>query len=317
MRYNNLDVAKLFMAFCVVAIHVAALSSYTMPHVLDFVVRLAVPFFLIATGFFIYPKLFSPNNPPRGKILFKYIKMYLIWTAVYLPFAILYYMQIDLSFVDAVDDYLSSFILTGETPLAWHLLYLHSLIVSLVVIIILSYSKISIELLSFIVFVLSFILDLLIAFDVPLFKGLISYLGNYQNFIMTGLPALCLGGLINKYYKTVELLLKPVAIIAVVLISLGLYIAKCHSYCILFSGLLFVVLMSSQQIRINASGLIRESSKYVFFLHLLVAFMLRGRIDNIFLYWLVVVVISLMISCCLYCFQMMVANKSARVTKDE
>lgn len=45
MRFNNIDITKLVMSFFVVAIHVWKLSNHTMLPIMDFIVRLAVPFF--------------------------------------------------------------------------------------------------------------------------------------------------------------------------------------------------------------------------------------------------------------------------------
>ena len=203
MRYPNIDIAKLFMAFCVVAIHVAKLSNYIMPPVLEYTVRLAVPFFLVVSGFFLYPKLFDHNNKDRGRVLLKYLKMYVVWTLVYLPFAVLYYYRASYSVADAVLEYFNNFLFTGETPLAWHMWYMHTLIVSVFLLWLLSYTRIGIEIFSSIVFFVALSLDVVNAFDLHILEPIVSWAGDGQNFVLTGLPALCLGILVKKYNDNV------------------------------------------------------------------------------------------------------------------
>ena len=166
MRNSNIDLVKLFMASCVVTIHVSKLSNYSLPPVLDYMVKLAVPFFYVVSGYYIYPILFG-KSAGGGRILLKYIKMYVIWTLVYLPFAALYYLREDYSFLGALKDYLGNFILTGETPLAWHMWYLHTLIISVAIIIGLVFTKTRIEVLSILIFTIVGFLDFVVAFDVP------------------------------------------------------------------------------------------------------------------------------------------------------
>ncbi len=199
MRYLSIDITKLIMAFCVVAIHVAKLSNYTLPPAEDFVVRLAVPFFLVVSGYFLYPKLFDRIKNDRGLILFKYCKMYVVWTLVYLPFAILYYYRASYSVGDAIVEYFNNFLFTGETPLAWHMWYMHTLIVSVLLLWILSYTRLSIELFSSIVFIVALSLDVMNAFDFQFFESYVTMVSNGQNFILTGLPALCFGILVRKF----------------------------------------------------------------------------------------------------------------------
>ena len=56
-KYNSIDSMKMFMAFCVVGIHV---NHFTNDHLTDWVVRLfftAVPFFFVASGFLLENKI--------------------------------------------------------------------------------------------------------------------------------------------------------------------------------------------------------------------------------------------------------------------
>lgn len=92
--YGGLDWFKLVAAFLVVAIHTSPLESFSAEW--DFlltrvVARVAVPFFLMVTGFFILPKvLFGEKEGFRS--VWKFVKktslLYLLATVIYIPVGI-------------------------------------------------------------------------------------------------------------------------------------------------------------------------------------------------------------------------------------
>lgn len=90
-QYGSLDVFKLIAAFLVVAIHISPLSSLSAEA--DFLLtrvfaRIAVPFFLMVSGFFLLPRyLLKQNSDHRALLRFlgKAALLYLIASAIYLP----------------------------------------------------------------------------------------------------------------------------------------------------------------------------------------------------------------------------------------
>ena len=81
------------MALVVVAIH-------TTEWKLGGLVRAAVPYFFIVSGYFLFRKLNGHQKDDLKTIrrwIFRILKMYLIWTAIYLPFTIYGFIQDDLS----------------------------------------------------------------------------------------------------------------------------------------------------------------------------------------------------------------------------
>lgn len=100
-RFNSLDICKLLMSFCVVAIHTHPLENCTITVVnaiYDSFVRMAVPFFFLSSGFLLAQKFEFPYTSPKNiaivrKYLLKIIKMYVVWTAVYLPMAIYHFIS--------------------------------------------------------------------------------------------------------------------------------------------------------------------------------------------------------------------------------
>jgi serine/alanine racemase len=90
-QYGGLDVFKIIAALLVICIHISPLSSFSGNA--DFfltriVARIAVPFFLMVSGFFILPQyLFEKNGDTRALLRFvkKATLLYALATVIYLP----------------------------------------------------------------------------------------------------------------------------------------------------------------------------------------------------------------------------------------
>ena len=182
-KFNSLDICKLLMAFCVVAIHTRPLENCTITIVNDIYesfVRMAVPFFFLSSGFLLAqkfePSFTSQNNIAKvRKYLLKIIKMYVVWTVVYLPMAIYRFVSSGIGILKSVLLYIRGFIFIGEQYNSWHLWYLLSTIYALVFILAVLYLKLSRKkaiILSSIIFLISIGLDYLVA-----------YTGNSNTFI--------------------------------------------------------------------------------------------------------------------------------------
>lgn len=135
-KWNGIDIVKLLMAFCVVAIHTGPFRAYSGTWgytVFTHITQLAVPFFFLASGFLFARKLNDPfsaqsNLPAIGAFLRRFVRLYIIWSAVYLPLA-LADPAIDgqsVGFICA--NYLRKLIFRGEHYNSWHLWYLLSVI---------------------------------------------------------------------------------------------------------------------------------------------------------------------------------------------
>lgn len=109
-NYNGIDVVKLLMALCVVAIHLTPFAMFgeNVSFLFDKILtRAAVPFFFCSSGFFLKMKLDSTTSNAEFKLqVIKFVKrilfMYIIWTIIYLP-CIIFWFKVDnetiLSFV--------------------------------------------------------------------------------------------------------------------------------------------------------------------------------------------------------------------------
>lgn len=97
-EYPVIDTAKFIASLLVIAIHVPLFGPGENFEVVNFyfrqiLTRIAVPFFFVCSGFFFFRKIINVNNDKLiKKTVFLYIKklirMYLIWTLVYLFFII-------------------------------------------------------------------------------------------------------------------------------------------------------------------------------------------------------------------------------------
>lgn len=138
--YNSLDITKLIMSFCVVAIHTHPLencSNKILLSIYETFVSNAVPFFFIASGFLLSLKLKYPfsNNESICQIkqYFKrMIKLYSIWTLIYFPMAVYHFIDTGVDLAGAVLIYIKGFIFAGEQYNSWPLWYLLSTIYALI-----------------------------------------------------------------------------------------------------------------------------------------------------------------------------------------
>lgn len=154
-KYNSLDLFKFFMAICVIAIHTNPLQNCTnriITIIYDAIVPMAVPFFFLASGFLMANKfddLFSSkhNEEVVKKTLLHIIKLYVLWTVVYLPMTIFNFCHGGgLSFSNFVV-FMRGFIFIGEQYNSWQLWYLLSTIYALILVWILIKLKTNIEIL--------------------------------------------------------------------------------------------------------------------------------------------------------------------------
>lgn len=124
-EYAAIDLFKLIFSFFVVFIHChpGGTPSFL---IANGVGRLAVPFFFVSAGYFLAEKtILAPNAEyKRGttRFLWRILKMYLIWSAVYLPL-----MLVGLSVGRGLDplscalEYLRSFLFLGSFSQLWYL----------------------------------------------------------------------------------------------------------------------------------------------------------------------------------------------------
>lgn len=135
-NYNTIDITKFVMAFLVVAIHTHPENGIENKLILDIInciYSIAVPFFFVASGFFLYNKLKTQDYENqliyiRGWIN-RIARLYIIWTIIYLPYAIIGFYKDDITLIKCIIVYLRNVLLVGENFLSWPLWYLLAMIV--------------------------------------------------------------------------------------------------------------------------------------------------------------------------------------------
>ena len=136
--YTMVDVFKFILAFGVVAIHTRVPVNAKYPLIIHYLINLAVPFFFMASGFLIARRI-QPSQQGQSKAYakksLKFLKLFLIWAAIYLPCCCFYYMTKsgDPWWRDAAS-FVKRLITSGDLPYAWPLWYLHGAFVALLLI---------------------------------------------------------------------------------------------------------------------------------------------------------------------------------------
>ena len=179
-KYNAIDIAKLICSFLVIAIHIKPFGAtdnniliYINDGIQNFIARIAVPFFFISSGYFLYKK--SSKNKYNAYYSKKYIirvfKLYIIWTIIYLPLSLFYLFRVNnVDVFQTLLGYLKKCALVGSYT---HLWYLHALIVSVIIISVFLKCRVNpkiIILISFILYIIGLFGNSWFGFILPLKK---------------------------------------------------------------------------------------------------------------------------------------------------
>ncbi len=128
--YNGLDLFKLFCAVLIVIIHIAPFGNP--PHlstgwylnfwIQNFFCRIAAPFFFVASGFLLFKKTsyLQFDLSVIKKYVVRMLKLYLIWTVIYLPCEINIYYANKTGFLYNLIDHIRCTILTGSYTQLWY-----------------------------------------------------------------------------------------------------------------------------------------------------------------------------------------------------
>lgn len=136
VNYNSIDVIKVCMSILVVAIHTH--PEYNFAEIVKELIRgvytIAVPFFFIASGFLLWHKIANASIEKQEEKLKKWIsktiRLYMVWTAIYLPFTIYGFWHDETSVAKSVLVFVRNVLLIGENYLSWPLWYLLGMLVA-------------------------------------------------------------------------------------------------------------------------------------------------------------------------------------------
>ena len=231
-----------------------------MVNLYDIFTRQAVPFFFITSGFFLKKKMNEKKNDTEKCVvlkdyLYKIIKMYIVWTVIYLPFEMFYTIKEKLNIASALKKYLLRVVLLGDNYCSWQLWYLLATIYAIIIIMIfVRMGKLSRINIICMITMLCMIIGTLFIKD------------NYIR-MLSGLLYILLGMIIAEVKTNVFVSL--CSYIVVIIINMCFYndILKQILY-ILSAVLLFDVI---RNIRIKSNILqkqIRKMSKYIYLTHM-------------------------------------------------
>lgn len=132
-QYKGVDIFKFIFAFCVVWIHIEVFIPEKYPPTVDWLLKLAVPFFFIATGFLLRNK--SSDYANVSSFLLKrsghIAVLFVLWILIYLPIDICEIYRLNRFNTDEVSRYIIHLSLFGEGYYSWPLWYLYSLCIGL------------------------------------------------------------------------------------------------------------------------------------------------------------------------------------------
>lgn len=139
--YTGFDITKFVLAIFVICIHTHPFAGATTQFVLfwtQYGFHFSVPLFFTIAGFLLFIKTKDQSLksalPNVKKYLIEILKLYVVWSIVYMPIAVYGYYKLGISTEWAVYQYIRDFFLVGEHHLSWHLWYLLGTIYGLIVI---------------------------------------------------------------------------------------------------------------------------------------------------------------------------------------
>lgn len=134
---NSIDLFKFLMAIVVIAFHTNPFDKCTSVLVNEtaiIVADMAVPFFFLASGYFIADKWGDTAAERRAyiqKMIISTFKLYCVWTLFHLPLTIYGYIQSGNSVMECVLSYVKYFLFVGKLYNSYHLWYLLSMLYAL------------------------------------------------------------------------------------------------------------------------------------------------------------------------------------------
>ena len=324
VNYNNIDVFKLIMSIFVVAIHTHPLeniSNSVINGIYDSLVSLAVPFFFVATGFLVYEDVL--NDTAFKTRFIKLLKMYLIWSIVYLPLAICEYIDKKYTIYYSVLLYIKDLLLVGEHYNSWVLWYLLSSIYALFIIRFLIRKSVTINIIVIIGFLLLIVssgLDM-IADNKLFFEEEFEFLKVllnktiYNGRILRGIVFISLGMKLKELMKKSQSPILTNKLALIVIFLLGFVISIFCDYIIGNLGLyiesvaLFLLILGLKFKGLNYYKYMRKISVDIYFIHLYVWTILYTVIFQQKTYGMIMFVLTLLISIILSLFHILFCKR--------
>ena len=223
-QYPAVDLAKYFCALLVVAIHTFPFEDISPTFNLFFIstfCRIAVPFFFVASSFFLFRKIKPDASQTNHQIVAQYLRrigiLYLAWTVIYLPYTIWNYAETGFSLVGLVG-WIRDFFLNGSY---YHLWFLPALLLGTVIVWLLYERK-----------------GIIYTFEVSLGLYLVGYIINIYGPIWETLNGI---SAVYSFFVKTLVTARDGLFFAPIFISIGAFIAKQHRLPLKISALGFAI----------------------------------------------------------------------------
>lgn len=311
-RYNAVDATRLIMAFFVVGIHVGTFFDVEFGGIVNFSIGMAVPFFFVCSGFFIQNKI-GKSRDLFGSLksgCIRYTKLYILWHITYFPIALKYLIVNNNGFWDNFVYCIKMFLFVGEIVFSWPLWYLHGLIVSILLIILLFKCNLSLKQIWAVSIIMMFIGYAINVISMSendsiiksVCQSFISFFGSAdRNGPFRGFALVTTGMIIQRYYKQIRHAIL-IGIICVI-VSFLLYSYSLPYYLLLSGGGLFLITSSINLENHPCYSSFRVHSTLIYFMHMffvLLAHMLLKTLADIdvyvYLLWVAIFLITWIVS---------------------
>lgn len=249
----------------------------------NLILRCAVPFFFITSGFFMYKS--EKQEKKLIDNLKKIIKLYLLWNLIYLPISIYDYVVNGSSFVKASFNYIRGLLFIGEHFFSWPLWYLLGLIYAIIFIYFLKKLKLSDKkmfIITMITYILAYLMDYLTSNYLSNKLVYIFHIVFSTGRVFRGIFLVELGLLINKYNSKLQLSKKMLSLIMLISFTISVIIPNEASKVILYVSM-FLLVLQLNNIKINTINF-RKCSTIIYFMHMinLFIFMLFVGKENVY-----------------------------------
>lgn len=262
MKNNTLNILKLICSIFVILIHVTFTDNINV--IVKALSRIAVPFFLILSGYFAY------NSKNIEKNIIKILKITILSTLLFLVSDIIFYYIINKPSDIFTKETLKNFILYDYLKTSPHLWYLYSLIKTYIIYyFIKKINKLNIlNIISIILLILG-----IYYYYIRSINGNI-HVYEIRNTIFTSLPLFTLGSIINEY-KINKKLNNKLTISLIILFTITTLIeSNYYPYQDLYistpllSSLIFIYALNNPNKKANKlSKISEEYSLYIYIFH--------------------------------------------------
>ena len=269
-EYKGIDIAKFILAILVVASHtqVSVGSNETINTIYNTILLCVVPFFFLASGFFMYKE----QNQEKKLIdnLKKITKLYLLWNLIYLPISIYDYVVKGYSIGKALFIYVRDLLFVGEHFFSWPIWYLLGLIYAIIAIYFLKKLKLSDKkmfIITMLTYIVAFLLDYLIDNCLDNKLVYLFHLVFYTGRVFRGIFLVEQGLLIRKYSNKINLSKKILFLIMFISFTISVIIPNEASRVVLYISL-FLLVLQLNNIKINTINF-RKCSTIIYFVHMI------------------------------------------------